>query len=762
MSVAACDLLNKLHELGSRITRTPVESQMLEVIEDTIASFTQGPVHLPWRPPADCFERLAARSHTAAAWAAAERLWFFFGVEGLIADPLRTKPSKRRRAVDFDPVRWVAAAQAAKCARRLFELPGVPWASAEERYVAEAVYLLSCALSPFSLLWGLIHVRQSDVWWQQGVLWLARSAGAGRVRDRVPYSLDLPAHLAMGRLELYCRLHPEVRSQSEVEWLPERWRQQGALAQLLTRWLQACGGAEGIRDHLVAVRCLPFLHQPALFAAVRSGFPAGWQGDPASSPPESRPGAEGGISPLTGAPGPRHEPAALGQIRWHLRRIRRRMSASERERIANAFEVLLPELQMVESPLCNDALVTEWAVALLRNTRLSPNTVLTRLTGLYTTLNESLATSILTLSSEELHELFSELIAKAHTANSRQVMKQRLKQFWAFLRTRYGLSAVKWQAVARGTGKIATAITLVDPYEAEQAVPLLSQRRPAEARALSVAIILAFWCGLRAAELAELWIEDFLGGLWGLIRIRDSKTAASVRTVPGALLIPREIWALVEAYIEDRRRTAGTGQASLLITAAGAAWTAKAMGKRISAALRRATKRTVSLHALRRGFATYTLIAWGVARGFARWPTVRSGWQEAAIAPARMAGLLEALGTDESLVIPRLSRLLGHAGSEVTLMDYVAVDVVQQAWAVELESSALPASVAADLLQISRIALYKRLQPIARGSFDAQAVLEAQLSRIKRCREATTSNSKQSTQCSSNSGRPRASDAPAR
>lgn len=443
MSAASRDLLNELRELGSRIARTPLESQALELIEDTVAGFVQEPVRLPWRPPAECFERLAARPQTAAAWAAVERLWFFFGVEGLITDPLRAKPSKRRRAVDFDPARWVEAAQAAKYAQRLFEPSGVPWASAEERYVAEAVYLLSCSLSPPDLLFGLAHARRSDVGWQQGIVWLARSAGAGREGGRVPYQLDLRSRLAVGRLELYCRLHPEVRSQSEAMWLPERWRRQGALAQLLTRWLQACGRTEGIRDHLVAVRCLPFLHQPALFAAVRSGFPAGWQGDPASSPLEPRQGSEEGPPASDRSTRPSHESAALGQIRWHFRRLTRRMNSPERERIANALEGLLPKLQKAESPPGNDALITEWAIALLRNARLSPNTVLTRLTGLYTALNESLTASILTLSSEELHELVSELIAKARTANSQQVMKQRLKQFCAFLRTRYGLPAVK-------------------------------------------------------------------------------------------------------------------------------------------------------------------------------------------------------------------------------------------------------------------------------------------------------------------------------
>lgn len=512
--------------------------------------------------------------------------------------------------------------------------------------------------------------------------------------------------------------------------LPDRWRQPGALARLMTRSLGKWGEASGIRDHLIAARYVPLLQQPALFAAVRAGLPAGWRRDPVRPMLEPSVGQEGGPAVERRASLAR-EPAALGQVRWLLRRIRRRMSLSERDGMAQMLDALVPELGGTENPPANDALITAWAVALLRNARLRPNTVLTWLTGLYTALGESLTASILALSAEELHELVGELIANAGSTNSRAVMRQRLKQFCTFLRARYGLSAVSWRAAALAVGKTATPIVLIDPHEAERAVGLLSSRGLDVARALQVAISLAFWCGLRAHELAELQIDDLLGGPWGSIYIRDSKTAAGTRVVPGALLMPAAIWAMIMAYAEDRRQTAGTGEAPLLITVTGEVWSAKALGKHISAVLQQATGRNVSLHALRRGCATYTLIAWGVARGLARWPKMAGDWGEAAVAPARLTGLLEALGADESLVLPRLSQLLGHAESGVTISHYVAMDLVQQTWVVEPEALVLPASVATDLLQVSRVALYKRLRPIERGGFNAEQVLRVQVERIK-------------------------------
>lgn len=172
-----CNLLDELHTLGSNIARTQLERQMLGLIENTVASFAQGSVRLPWRPPSQFFEELGSRPQTAAAWAAIERLWFFFCVEGLVADPLRVRARKRLRAVVFEPSRWVAAGWAEVRVRGLFETPGVLGTSMEERHIAEAIYLLSCSVSPPGLLDRLGRAQQGDVDWERGVIWLPQPTG---------------------------------------------------------------------------------------------------------------------------------------------------------------------------------------------------------------------------------------------------------------------------------------------------------------------------------------------------------------------------------------------------------------------------------------------------------------------------------------------------------------------------------------------------------------------------------------------------------
>jgi hypothetical protein len=165
------------------------------------------------------------------------------------------------------------------------------------------------------------------------------------------------------------------------------------------------------------------------------------------------------------------------------------------------------------------------------------------------------------------------------------------------------------------------------------------------------------------------------------------------------------------------------------VTPRGQAWNPDDLGRQVATRLRAVTGRAVSMHSLRHGFATITLLRWGVAQGRACWP---DAWGPTAVDPPSLAGVRLALGDDDALVLHRLSRICGHAAPGVTLAHYLAMDVVRDAWLAEWALVRLRSSVAADLLQCSAPAMYQHLRPVERGWVDAQTVLRAQLARLRR------------------------------
>lgn len=735
VTVSPHSLLAQLHAIGARVAQSDLDVEMLKVLEDVVASLVRTPVRLPWHPPAQLAEVLtrALRRHPiASAGKALERLWFFFCAEGLVAKPLR-QPGGQARSVEFAPAHLVAVGQAEMLARTVWnDLP--PEDRAEEQYLAETLFLLSYCLSPPGLLASLGRAQSTDVDWAHGVIFLASSEHGRQPAARVPYRLDWAARLALGRLELFYRCHALRRG---TELLPACWQRPGALAKLLTRWLRHHGHSDGARRYLIAMRLLLLLKQPALFGAVQTGrLPAGWRGH---SPVEvKKPALQSGVprcqpSP-TSAVTAADESDVMAEVRWHLRRLEGPVSHAERGAIADACEALLPAFGGVTPPT-NGALVTAWAIAMLRNHQLRPNTVRTYLTGLHDALDELLEASILALDANELAELMAELIFSQQTPNSQRTMKQRLRAFTAFLQVRVGLPSIAWRSLRVANSSL--QISLVDMHEAEAAFHRFETRFPADARALQVATCLGFWDGLRRGELCGLAIDDLLGGRWESIRVRQSKTRTGRRTIPGALFTPPMIWRIVEAYKTERFLQAGTEHAPLLVKANGEPWDPDDLGDRISTVLYEVTKRRITLHSLRRGFATWTLLRWAVAKGLARSPAIKGQWAEAATAPSCGAGVLEALGGDDVLALPTLSRIMGHASPGVTVAHYCAVDVLQQAWFTMYQPVALRSGVAADLLQVSRPALHARLESTVRGWVDVGDVLLAQVDRLCRTGRST-------------------------
>src|SRR5262249_55500029 len=156
------------------------------------------------------------------------------------------------------------------------------------------------------------------------------------------------------------------------------------------------------------------------------------------------------------------------------------------------------------------------------------------------------------------------------------------------------------------------------------------------------------------------------------------------------------LWARVDAYRRGRRAGTSPGRAPLLLTPWGQAWNPDDLGRRVASVLWAVTGRAVSMHSLRHGFATVSLLRWGVAQGRACWP---DAWGHAAVASPSLAGVRLALGEDDALVLHRLSRLCGHAAPGVTVAHYLAMDVVRDAWMPESAPVRLRSAVAADLLQ---------------------------------------------------------------
>lgn len=736
------ELLGRIHTIGTTVAETQLERQMLTVLESTITQVVQKPVGLPWRPPRQVYELLSvtAKRRGAAAWEALERLWFFLVVGRIIADPLQRR-SNRTREGNLSPAHWTIAMQAEALVARLWDDPLPRIVSTEEHLLGEALFLLTRTVSPPHVLSAISQLRQADIDWTSGTVILTPPTGAaygGR-----PYHLDLRARLALGRVELFYRQHVDRRPTEDPYWLPPQWRDSKALRAALRRRLRAHHLPDTVQEHLIAVRLIPLLRGPAFLAAVQAGLPAGWRADvqrlvQASS---DRAPAPSDVIASADEVVANQAYAAMAQVRFLLRRIQGNMTWGERSAVAEALEDIRPTLGIALQPPATAALIAEWVVALLRTRRLKPHTIRTWCTGLYTSLAAYADSSILELTQEDLTELVTDLIDSQNTPDSQSVMKQRLRHFFDFLTIRYGLPRLNWRSAGLTVGHGARPIALVTLAEAERALPLLRERWPDEADALTVALILATWVGLRREEICALNVDDLLGGLWGTLRIPKVKTPKSRRLIPGALLTPAMIWQGVEAYGRRRLTHAGWRRAPLLCTAQGNRLDAEDLGTRLAEVLQAVTRRQVSMHGLRRGCATLTLLRWAVALGRAQWPADQGTWSALAVSRESLDGVLEALGTDATLVLHRLARLLGHAGPSVTVAHYIAADVLHEAWTAEDEAPKLRPEIAADLLQCSRQALYKRLQPAERGSFDAQAVLETQVERIERYRKTSTQGS---------------------
>lgn len=731
MLIPPNELLGRIHTIGTTVAEIPLERQMLTVLESTITQVVQKPVGLPWRPPKQMYELLsvAAKRRGAAAWEALERLWFFLVVGRIIADPLQRR-SNRTREGDLSPAHWAIAIQTEALVTRLWDDPLPRLVSTEKHLLGEALFLLTRTVSPPHVLSAISQLRQADIDWTAGTVILTPPTGAaygGR-----PYHLDLHARLVLGRVEHFYRQHADRRPAEDPYWLPAQWRDSKALGAALRHWLRAHHLPDTVQEHLIAVRLIPLLRGPAFLAAVRAGLLAGWRADAqrlvqassdrAPAPPNVIASADEVVD--------NQACAVMVQVRFLLRRIQGNMTREERIAVAEALEDLLPTLGIALQPPATVALITEWVIALLRTRRLKPCTVRTWCTGLYTSLAAYADSSILELPREDLTELVTDLMDSQNTPDSQSVMKQRLRHFFDFLTARYGLPRLNWRSASFTVGRGARPIALVTLAEAERALPLLRQRWPDEADALIVALILATWVGLRREEICALNVDDLLGGLWGTLKIPRVKTSTSRRLSPCALLTPAMIWQNVEAYHRQRLTRVGRGRAPLLCTAQGNRWDAEDLGKRLAEVLQAVTGHRVSMHGLRRGCATFTLLRWAIALGRAHWPTQPGTWSALAVAQENLRGVREALGTDATLVLHRLARLLGHASPGVTVAHYLAADVLQDAWIVADDPLKLKPDIAADLLQCSRQALYKRLSPTERGAFDGHAVLRIQIERL--------------------------------
>jgi integrase len=726
------ELLRQVHAVGAAVARSAIEHRMRAAVEDVVASVVRTPVRLPWRPPAPAMERLATagRRQGAGAWSALERLWFFFWVHGLVADRLRSRAIGRARLVQFRAADWVAAMEADARTPALLTASRRRPGSPEPRYVAEALEALSCSLSPPRLLRSLPRLGWRHINWERGEILLEHPSAPRRCMTGgcSPYRLGLLARLALGRLALFYDHHPEHVGEETPEFLPPRWRRPGALARVVRRWGQGHAPGRTVPELLRALRLVPLLHGPALFAHLQAGaLSAGWRARE-EGPSRAR-------APSRAVPAPHdagssdEDPEAMAEVRFLLRRVSARMGMPERRQIAADLKRLLPALGARETPPWNQALITAWAIHLLGTPRVRGNTIRTWLSGLYRDLRDHLTVSVLGLDQDELAEVVLELVFSQRHAESQRAMKGRLRQFLFFLRARHGGPALNWRDPHLAVAPASTALSLVTPDEAEEALRRLQTDWPTEAAALTLAMILAFWCGLRRHEVCALAVESILPGPWGSIRIERSKTRAGRRTVPGALLTPAPLWAQVDDYRRGRLADTGPGRAPLLVTPRGQAWTPDDLGRRVATLLRAVTGRAVSMHSLRHGFASVTLLRWGVAQGRASWP---DAWGHAAVAPPSLAGVRLALGEDDTLVLHRLSRICGHAAPGVTVAHYLVMDVVREAWRADSAPVRLRSAVAADLLQCSAPAMYQHLRPVAHGWVDAEDVLRAQLARRRR------------------------------
>jgi|GEM_PF-3140652 len=671
----------------------------LAVIQRLIAQGTkpEETVSLPWRCPPTLRRQIVealgadAQGGSPAVRRAGQRLWTLWRETGLVTGTLGSVETPVRPAVaDVTQPGW----ELAPCVERLRAYLGsadalccvVSDAEAQETTLVThaAASLAVSGITPSYLLPSLALLPQPDIDWRGESIVLRRSR---RRRGSRRYRIAGLPLLHLGRLELfYQTTGAHLRAAGGSGWLSPRWHRVERLSDALRALVQrVCPEAQErpwrVSHFLEACRCAAARSQPPLIVSYRAdrlivaqadadlralGIPIVGEDAPELSVGALRLPASGAdvvATPLSVEA--RH---LLSQLRAHTSTTPKQ----EREVLATQLDVLLKRYSVSDAP-SNAHLVCWFAVDLLRRADASA-TVRNTLNGLWLLDEATAGIPFVTLSAAERHDRCVDLVQGCVSPGAMSAMRNRLRAWCRFLRNHaYIAEEPRW----RDPELMAPQETNPQPVLLFRQIEQLLARARAKSDALEAATLAARFGGLRRTELCSLVTGDVLRGPLGLTRIVVSKSAAGIRVLPLALLMPPPALCRAAAYHERRLQAAGPA-APWLVNADGTAWTPDALGRAFERLAERALGRPYGLHTLRRSFAALLLIQVMAAFGLCKPARERgSTLCRDAMSPEALARIRRVFG---ELTIARnpevtaswvIASLLGHAAPTISYGYYL-------------------------------------------------------------------------------------------
>ena len=276
----------------------------------------------------------------------------------------------------------------------------------------------------------------------------------------------------------------------------------------------------------------------------------------------------------------------------------------EKRKASNKIELLLEEHQAFLSKSPNTKLLIEWIIWTLRCQKYRKNKFSTFLTyfsilpcRLLPILGEQQISLMSATEWVELASFFASGVDYASSSKRQTIIH--LRSLHTFMTEKDSSTPdVNWSTYEFRIQKGIAQAKVVSPAEIEK---LLNHLDPNDSNWL--VIVLAFYGGLRCEEICGLKHSDFIDGY--KFTIAWSKRHTSKRSVPISWLIPN---ALTHEFHNALTRKTNNDDAFLIVEKGGGQTKPNTLGKRISRLLEVNKVSVKSIHALRHGFASWTLI----------------------------------------------------------------------------------------------------------------------------------------------------------
>ena len=259
---------------------------------------------------------------------------------------------------------------------------------------------------------------------------------------------------------------------------------------------------------------------------------------------------------------------------------------------------------------------------------------------------------------EEATEVVWDIMASHHgSPGHMRNVRSCLRQFFRFLNEVYGCPQPDWRQI-RITGEPpAVKPPLITQSQIERILKTIERNhKDATSEPLSVAVLLAYYCGLRVSEMARLTLRDLVMGVDPVLVVRRAKTRAGRRRLPLAALLPEKYKSALKWYVRFRLLDQD-GSAPLIPDSGGKAYSPSALSARVARACSRAGF-PITAHDLRHNFASWTIL-----RCFAfryRDESLMPIWKE--FEHNELFGRMD---------VVELAQLMGHADPLVLLNVYV-------------------------------------------------------------------------------------------